>query len=309
MPETKATARQWSLIRCWLADLKKIPELDLVWLEGSLADGRGSPYSDIDIRFAIADQSYEQLWQRPLQIAQEASNPLTARGPLKLLAGLGDYLLLESTFVRALTSDGLLVEAGAIPTSQADKQELFEWEILFSRLPGGSPAFHQAPILPAAEVWPDEEPLTPASVWTRAKFLLLMMLHTPAVFHNEELHSALSALDLARNDLLKLMWRRAGLSFGKRAKHMSEIFPASWLTALNSTYPENPTVLPTLAAPLLRIYVLQAEHLRELAGSAGGGFPVKWFERQFEWLTRELDSILGSDGEEFQQWRSELPAR
>ena len=136
--------------------------------------------------------------------------------------------------------------------------------------------------------------------------LLLMMLHTPAVFHKDELHSVLYTLDLARSDLLKLMWRRSGLRYGKRAKHMSEIFPASWLTSLNDTYPPYPTDLPTLAAPLLRIYVLQAEHLRELAAAAGGGFPATWFERHFAWLTRELDNVLTDNRGEFQQWRSEI---
>ena len=306
MPETVATARQWSLVRRWLAELKEIPALDLVWLEGSLADGRGTPYSDIDIRFAIADEDYERLWQGPTQQEYDASDPRKIKGPSRLLAGLGDYLLLETAFARALTSDGLLVEAGAIPTSQATGLELYEWEILFSRLPDGAPAFRQAPKLPPDQVWPDTEPLTPASVWQRAKFLLLMMLHTPAVFHNQELHSVLLTLDLARSDLLKLMWRRTCLRYGKRAKHMSEIFPASWLTSLNDTYPTDPTVLPTLAAPLLRIYALQAEHLRELAAAAGGGFPVDWFERQLAWLTRELTSILGEDCGEFQQWQSEL---
>lgn len=307
MPETVATARQWSLIRSWLADLKEIPALDLVWLEGSLADGRGSPYSDIDIRFAIADEEFDRLWQRPMQRANEASDPLKAKGPTDLLAGLGSYLLLETAYVRALTSDGLLVEAGAVPTSQTDGLLLYEWEILFSRLPPGQPAFRQAPKLPLHQVWPETDPLTPTSVWQRGKFLLLMMLHTPAVFHNNELHSVLLTLDMARSDLLKLMWRRTGLSYGKRAKHMSEIFPASWLTALNDTYPTDPTVLSTLAAPLMRIYALQAEHLRELAATAGGGFPANWFEPHFAWLTRELANILGDNFVDSQQWRSEMP--
>ena len=307
MPETVATTRQWSLIRRWLAEIRKIPAVDLVWLEGSLADGRGTPYSDIDIRFAIADEAYEMLWLRYFEKEADASDPTEARGPSRLLAGLGDYLLLETAFVRALTSEGLLVEAGAIPTSQADGKVLYEWELLFSRLPEGAPAFQKAPRLPPNQVWPDTEPLTPSSVWQRAKFLFLMMVHTPAVFHNEELHSVQATLDLARSDLLKLMWRRAGLSFGKRAKHMSEIFPANWLTSLNGTYPLTPTDLPTLAGPLLRIYVLQAEHLRELADSAGGGFPAKWFERQFAWLKHELGSILGIEQFEFQEWQSVLP--
>lgn len=309
MPETDATTRQWSLIRRWLADLKEIPALDLVWLEGSLADGRGSPFSDIDIRFAIADDQYPLVWQLPLQKASEESNPLLARGPVALLTGLGDYLLLESTFVRALTSDGILVEATAVPTSRVNDLELYEWEILFSRLPEGKRTFKKAPELSPHQVWPDKDPLTPASAWQRTRFLLLMMVHTPAVFHNRELQSALSALDLARNDLLKLMWRRAGLSFGKRAKHMSEIFPAGWLDALTHTYPTDPTVLKSLAAPLLHTYVLQASHLRELSATAGGGFPAEWFERQYVWLKRELRGILNGPGPGFEQLRPDFPRR
>ena len=281
--------------------MKEIPELDVVWLEGSLADGRGTPYSDIDIRFAIADEEYEKLWPGPTQQENDATDPLEARGPTRLLDGLGEYLLLETAFVRALTSDGMLVEAGAVPTSQTDGLVLYEWEILFSRLPAGAPAFCQAPKLPPDQVWPETEALTPATVWQRAKMLLLMMLHTPAVFHNDELHSVLYALDLARSDLLKLMWRRAGLPFGKRAKHMSEIFPASWLISLNDTYPPHPTALPADHRSSAKERPEQAEHLRELAAAAGGGFPVNWFERHFAWLTRELDYILGEDSGEFQQ--------
>ena len=291
MPETPSTTRQWALIRRWLAHLKEIPAVDVVWLEGSLADGRGNPYSDIDIRLAIADEEYERLWTRPTQVAGDPSSPEKAEGPSALLAGLEDCLLLETAFIRALTADGLLVEAGAIPTSQIDGLELYEWEILFSRLPEGAPAFRQAPKLPPAQAWPATDPLTPEYVWQRAKFLMLMMLHSPAVFHQEELHSVLYTLDLARGDLLKLMWRRAGIRIGKRAKYMSEIFAEDWLTPLNDTYPCTPTVLSSLAAPLLRIYELQALHLKALADEAGGGFPIAWYERHYGWLTREIGRV------------------
>ena len=299
MPETDSTTRQWALIRRWLADLREIPAVDVVWLEGSLADGRGNPYSDIDIRFAIADEEYEQLWTKPIQRAFDASSPESAQGPSTLLAGLGNYLLLETAFVRALTADGLLVEAGAIFTSQTDSLELYEWEILFSRLPQGAPAFRQAHYLPPAQAWPETEPLTSAYVWQRTKFLLLMLLHTPAVFHLKELHSVLYTLDLARGDLLKLMWRRSGLRMGKRAKHMSEIFPANWLTSITDTYPRKPTVLSSLVAPLVRIYELQAEHLRALADEVGGGFPVTWYERHYTWLRRELGRVISDEPDEF----------
>ena len=55
---------------------------------------------NIDIRFAIADEDYDHLRK-------------VERTPL--LAGLGDYLLLETAFVRALTADGLLVTASPRP--------------------------------------------------------------------------------------------------------------------------------------------------------------------------------------------------
>ena len=122
MPETASTVRQWELFRGWLDRLKEIPSVDLVWLEGSLADGRGNPYSDIDIRFAIADGEYEQLWGSGRTHSNgDAGLPELTQAPSKLLTGLGEILLLETTdFVRALTADGLLVEAAALPTSHTD---------------------------------------------------------------------------------------------------------------------------------------------------------------------------------------------
>lgn len=57
---------------------------------------------NIDIRFAIADEDYDHLRK-------------VERTPL--LAGLGDYLLLETAFVRALTADGLLVAAFPPPST------------------------------------------------------------------------------------------------------------------------------------------------------------------------------------------------
>ena len=67
---------------------------------------------NIDIRFAIADEDYDHLWKVEQTL---------------LLAGLGDYLLLETAFVRALTADGLLVEAAAMPMSKTDGLTLYEW--------------------------------------------------------------------------------------------------------------------------------------------------------------------------------------
>ena len=68
-------------------------------------------------------------------------------------------------------------------------------------------------------------------------FALLMMAECPACFYSSELHSIMFTVNIARDDLLKLMYRRIGVFFGKRAKHFSELFPREWLDELEQTYP------------------------------------------------------------------------
>ena len=65
MPESESTSRRWSLIRRWVADLKEILAIDIVWLEGSLAEGRGTPFSDIDIRFAKTNEKISGSGNQP----------------------------------------------------------------------------------------------------------------------------------------------------------------------------------------------------------------------------------------------------
>ena len=91
-------AKHWALIEQWVGSLAQIPAVDVVWLEGSLVGNRATPRSDIDLRLAIADAAFTQLWE-------------TDRAPL--LEGLGEHLSLLTSFVRALTADGIIVEAGA----------------------------------------------------------------------------------------------------------------------------------------------------------------------------------------------------
>ncbi len=46
MPKTAATAQQWMLIQQWIDAVQQIPEVDVIWLEGSLASDRGNVCSD-----------------------------------------------------------------------------------------------------------------------------------------------------------------------------------------------------------------------------------------------------------------------
>lgn len=280
MEPKDAPVRQLALIERWLQSLSQIPAVDLIWLEGSLAANRATAASDIDIRFSIADDHYAQLWQ-------------TDRTPL--LEGLGSYLLLENTFVRALTSEGIIVEATAYRTSQVQGLELFEWKILLNRLPSGETPFVQSPPRSLGETWPWAEPLTPEWVRQRTNFALLIMAESPACFYSNESHSIMFTVNLTRDDLIKLMYRRIGVFYCKRAKHFSEIFPAEWLDELEQTY-----LLPTatsldvgaMAQAIITIMQLQGNHLQALSDQAQGGFESTWYWRLHKQMSEKLNSFL-----------------
>jgi hypothetical protein len=91
--------------------LAQLPAVEVIWLEGSLVDDRANPWSDVDLRMALADDAYAQLWE-------------TDRAPL--LEALGEYLLLwNKGFVRAVTAEGIVVELAALKVSELGSQELY----------------------------------------------------------------------------------------------------------------------------------------------------------------------------------------
>ncbi len=282
MPETAATASQWSLIRRWLNTLKQIPELDVVWLEGSLAVGRGNPSSDIDIRFGIADSAYEQLWE-------------VNRTPL--LEGLGEYLLLETRFVRALTVDGLIVEASAHKTSQLNTLERYEWEILWNQLPNNQPNFKKLPERSPAETWPMREELTVDVVRYLTNTYLLLLANSPAPLYNGEFHSARFQLDDMRTELIKVMYQRLGLAYAKRYKHFSEIFPAEWLADLDRTYMQSeadPLDRIAMAEAYIHLFDVLGKHLQALSNKAGGGFEPEWYARLHHQVSEKFHQTFTS---------------
>jgi hypothetical protein len=269
-----------ALVDRWVASLRPIPAVEVVWLEGSLAADRATPASDVDVRMSIADESYSQLWE-------------SDRSPL--LAGLGEYLLLENTFVRALTSEGIIFELWAYRTSQLQGLALYEWKILLNRLPSGEPHFLTTPPKTAGETWPEREPLTPDVVRRRMNFSLVMMAEADAWFYNHEPHSLMLLLNVARDDLLQSMYRRIGLSYLKRAKHLSEIFPAAWLEELEKTYPypcNSRLDTAALIRALIETFRLQGQHLHALAEQAGGGFEPLWYWRLHEQMSRKLEAFI-----------------
>jgi hypothetical protein len=279
MADRGVPTQQLALVERWVESVRAIAAVDVVWLEGSLAADRATAASDVDMRMSIADEAYGQLWERD-------------RTPL--LAGLGEYLLLENTFVRALTSEGIIVELWAFRTSQLQGLEVFEWEILLNRLPEGEPRFIQKAAKTPAETWPEREPLTSEVVRRRMNFALLMMAEVPSCFYNDEPHSLMLTLNIARNDLLQLMFRRIGLSFLKRAKHLSEVLPAAWLEELEQTYPYPCSArLDTgaVVAALIDTFRFQGEHLQVLSEQVNGGFEPMWYWRLHEQMSKKLRTL------------------
>jgi len=184
-----APAEHQALLSRWLESLAGLPAVEAVWLEGSMGRGQANLASDIDLRIALADTAYIELWE-------------TDRGPL--LRGLGEYLLLENTFVRALTSEGIIIELWAYRTSELPTLELYEWTTLLWRVPADTPALRRLPLRTPAETWPDERPLTVEDVRKLTNLFLMLLAESPAPLGNRELHSARFQLDDVRTELVKM---------------------------------------------------------------------------------------------------------
>jgi hypothetical protein len=281
MPDQSPQRR---LLSTWLDSLRQIPEVEVVWLEGSLVDRtRANPGSGIDIRLAITDDAYERLW----------STDKTA-----ILAGLGPILrLIDAGWIRALTLDGLIVELAVYKTSQLAGLQLSEWEFLLNRLPPGQPAFQKLPSLPPAQVWPEKEPLTREWVWQRTEIALVVMANAPGAFYNGEWQSVKFTLDDQRTELLKLMYRRIGIYFAKRYKHLSEVRPPEFQQDLASTYqPAGPPLDPAaLAVATVRLCAVYGKHLQALSHAAGGGFEPAWYWRLYAQTIDKLRPWLDSE--------------
>jgi hypothetical protein len=261
------------LLDRWLKSLALIPELEVVWLEGSLLDeDRFAPGSDIDIRFAIQDDAFERLWKDEKK---------------KLLEGIGEYLPLYGGF-RFLSFDGIVIEIMAFRSSQLDGLEVHEWEILHSRLAPPEPNFKKLPDRPANETWPNPDKITPELVEGIANLLMEMMATAPNAYHRGEIQSARFSLETARNELMKILFRRAGASFFKRYKHVSDVLSLELLSDLDYTYGDEEGQILPFAVQGLRTYEVAGRHLAALAKEAGGGFDAEWYNRLHRQVREQL---------------------
>lgn len=282
MPVTPQIAKQWTILNRWLPTLQQISVIDVIWLEGSLASGRGNAGSDIDLRIAIDDQAYTQLWE-------------IDRTPL--LAGLGDHVIVETRFVRAITAEAVTVEVAGNKTSEIEGRELYEWEILFSRLPNGRPHFVPLPTEQEGKAWAAWDALTPELVKGYFDIYMTTMVQVPAIFYSAEWHSAIWQLDRMRNELIKLMYRRLDMGYSTRYKHFSEFMPQEWCEQFLETYVSgDPTQLSpnALAQSYIRLLGLWEEHLTALGERAGGGFDLNWFAHVRKQVVAELETFCAT---------------
>lgn len=91
------------------------------------------------------------------------------------------------------------------------------------------------------------------------------------------------------------MYRRIGLSYLKRAKHLSEILPAAWLEELEQTYPYPCAARLDQGAvvqALIETFRFQDYHLQALSEQAGGGFEPLWFWRLHEQMSQKLKAFI-----------------
>jgi hypothetical protein len=271
--------QQHRLLQQWVTSLSQRSEVEVIWLEGSLADDRANPWSDIDLRLGIADSAYEQLWDKE---------------SVSLLEGLGEHLVLWSAgFVRAVTAEGVVVELGAVRSSELAAQELYEWKFLLNRRAGAPPTFKKLPERSTAETWPAPAVLV-EDVHQHTNTMIHLMATAPSDFYNGEVCAAAYTLDYLRNVLFRIMYQRLGIRFSKRAKELSQIFPADFLTDLQGTYTregESALDLTAIAAAQIRTFGALGKHLHGWSDQTGGGFEPVWYQRLFERLKDDLHSL------------------
>lgn len=280
---SKLPESQQTVLKRWLSSLETIPEVDLIWLEGSLVDpARANPGSDIDLRVAVADDAYDRLWE-------STREPLTA--------GIGEHLvLLDLGFIRALTkAEGIVAELGVMKTSELADKAIYEWEILLNRLGEGQPTFHSLGDKDAAELWPERDELTPKLVWRETEMTLANIANAPGPFYMGEWQSIHFIIAETRSSIVRIMYRLTGLAFAKRFKHLSQVLPAAYLADLDKTYMQagaDPMDPNALVDVMMRLYEVKGNYLQLLSDKADGGFEPKWYWRLLEQTRARFNEFL-----------------
>ena len=272
---------QRELLNNWLPSLAEMQEIELVWLEGSLVNSvRENPGSDIDIKFAIADSCYEQLWELNRE---------------KIFAPLGEVFPIESYSV--LTEPGVLIEFAAYKTSEVIDKEVFECEILLNRLPKGQPNFKLQPDFGIPHLkWPYDDKVTINDFLGSATLQLLRRLSRASTpFYNKQPHSAHVALELLKTSFLHVLYFKNGVRPFVRAKHLyqalgpEDLEQYEYVQFQKGEYSFDHSAI---AKATLRTFNMLIKNIKALHEEAGIKAPDRWIQVLFDKAEAEIQEFV-----------------
>lgn len=286
MPDEKITEnkqlykanKQRDLLDTWIAYLSEFPAVEVVWVEGSMATPeKENPGSDIDIRFAIDDKQFYQLWDCDRAKLFEPLGPLYRLAPF-----------------RVVTESGILIEFEAHRTSEVINKKVYEWKILLNRLEDGKPGFSYLDTPPKVK-WPfphtvDEKFL---NVYTTEIMRLLSAAATP--FYHKTPHSALFALDILRSNLNRVLYIRSGVKPFARFKHLGEVLCDEYMA--DYAYAqflsgEDAFGFDAIARSTLRCFEMLIKHNKALYEQLELEHPEQWFNNLYCKLADELSLFI-----------------
>ena len=209
----------------WLPHWKAMDAIELIWVEGSMADPErlATPVSDIDLRFAIRDEAYERLWK----------NDRTA-----LFQHCGPFKLPESGFFRGLFPPGLIVEAWAHEASKVDSLRPYLTRILHARERFDDFAFQSDEDRGIKTEFPNKVEINRALIDTSYHWLLWMEAQCfPRSLLKDETLSVAFGLDWNRLKIIELMYINNGVNYPNRNREFSRILSEEERLDLAKTYP------------------------------------------------------------------------
>ncbi|OBP13480.1 hypothetical protein A5320_18190 [Rheinheimera sp. SA_1] len=275
--------RQRELLQHWLRELQTITAIDLIWIEGSVANPlRENAGSDIDIRFALQDSEFDRLWDSQREL---------------FFAPLGETYSL--TPFRRATRSGILIEAEAYKTSQLAALRVYDWEILFSRQPDLLSPFI-AETSTGGQKWPNKVPLNLEMVHKSCHEMMRALCIASTPFFNQNPASAILELEIARANVMQLMYWLCGVSAFARSKHLEQVLAADDIEDYLYTQlrpGESPFDLAAVARATLRCYEVQIRLIQALYQHIGQPqlYPQQWVQSLYDSLTTMLSSITLAD--------------
>jgi len=270
--------KQRALLDFWLPHLREFREIDLIWIEGSLVEPeRENPGSDIDIRFAIKDEAYDELWDSNRH---------------KIFESLGDCYPLAP--FRIVTEVGVLIEFDAYRTSEVLNLELYEWEFLLNRLPDGQPNFRSS-LTTGSSKWPYPQETNEQFVLVHTQEVLRTLSIAATPFYKPTSHAALFALDLLKMNLAHFLYWRAGVKPFRRFKHIHSIFTPELLADYEYVQfkgGEYSLDLGVIARATLKTFEMLIKYLKEMHKDIDKEFPERWLNILYKKLEVELEPFI-----------------